>query len=66
MRRRKLAIPGSPVRTTWIDAQKPGVDERIQKRLAQCPLDTAKPLCLFKCESQAGHFQILGPETSEQ
>jgi hypothetical protein len=31
--------------------------------LAERPLDAAEPLRLFERQSQAGHFQILAPDT---
>src|SRR5687768_5601444 len=48
------------------DAQEFRVDERIKHHLAEHPLDAAQSLCLFECQSQAWHFQILAPDTYEQ
>lgn len=47
------------------DAQELHVNERVERPLTQRPLDAAEPLRLFKFQSQARHFQILGAETFE-
>jgi hypothetical protein len=56
----------SRISSVRLETQEIRFHERVQYLLAQRPLDAAEPLRLFKGQSQARHFQILGADTFEQ
>jgi hypothetical protein len=63
---RKVGTVGDPrIDPVRFDAQEIRVNERVKHRLAKRSFDAAQPLRLPECQSQAGHFQVFGADSSE-
>lgn len=67
MRTWSVGAVGDPrIRSVGLDAQKLRVDEHIEHRLTDRPLNTAESLRLLGGQAQARHFHELGTHTFEQ
>jgi hypothetical protein len=59
-----ISKPGIP--SIGLDAEKTGVDERVEHCFANQRVDTAKPLNLKHGEMQARHFEELSTKTFDR